>query len=176
MFLFVVQCTDCFKMNENSSCYDTTAATDPYPDLRITPIDALSPLKITIPKIESYPQHKDWDSIYISIIAYCEWDTNCENPITITAVRDYYVGQLFGRNVDGTFVSEIIIENKNDSICEFIDKIEEYLDKILIKMKCNIIENEISRIPTAYSLNLEFYKRHNYVPVEIKLRLIPEKK
>ncbi len=156
------------------NCDDKDVLCDPPPDLIILPLTPLSPLPISIPKISGFPQYDDWDTIYLYVEMNCGWDTKRMDTMTITSVKPFVTGNLWGINVDGTSVRKFF--SSLDSNCtEFANKICDYLKFAMMKKKYYVIEDDVSMDSSAYFYNFDIYKERGTVPISIELRLIPEK-
>lgn len=177
LLLFVAQCANnTNKINEDCGCDDEGVICDPPPALIIRPIIPLPPLCTSMPKSSRIPQYEDWDTIYFCNTIGCRWDTSNIDTIIIKSVGEISNGVIYGKNTDGTFESISIFRTDNDSVAFFIHKIYDYLKSVMLKYKYYIVKNEVSNNTIAFNDNLKYYKKHNYIPVEIDLRLIPEKK
>lgn len=189
--LLFTQCSnnvsDTIYNNDTSDCNcdDNDVICDPPPDLDFCPVTPFSPLPISIPKTNEFPQYEDWDTIYASAHTWCGWDTNtfcgwdtnrmC--TITPTSVGTSYISRLhlLGINTDGTFRwYSIIASDTNFAATKFISQIKDYLGAAMIKKKYYVVKNEVSMDSSAYFYNFDYYKEKEYFPITIPLRLVPK--
>lgn len=178
---------DTIYNNDTSDCNcdDNDVMCDPPPDLYFLPATPFSPLPITIPKTDEFPQYEDWDTIYASAHTwsgwdtntFCGWDTNRMCTITSTSVDTSYINSidLLGKNTDGTFRwYYIIASDTNFAATKFISQIKDYLGSAIMKKKYYVVKNEVSMDSSAYFYNFDYYKEKECFPITIPLRLVPK--